>query len=184
MNLSHLKQAIIAFKEGGVIAYPTESVFGLGCIPVLQDSVYRILKLKQRPVEKGLILVASSIEQLEEYVHFENLPTIDLINASWPGPVTWLIPAKKKTPIWLTGSHETLAVRISAHPTIDALCRKLGPIISTSANPTGEKPAITTHEVFSYFGAELDYVIPGNIKNNLNPTKIRDAQNGNIIRES
>ena len=184
MNSLHLKQAITKLRQGGVIAYPTEGVFGLGCIPVFHGSAYRILKLKQRSVEKGLILVASSIEQLEEYVYFENLPTIEQVRASWPGPVTWLIPAKKKTPIWLTGSHETLAVRVSAHPTIIALCRKLGPIISTSANPAGLEPATTTHEVFTYFGRELDYVIPADIKKKLKPTEIRDAQNGNIIREN
>ena len=184
MNPSHLKQAIITFNKGGVIAYPTEAVFGLGCLPDFQDSVYRILQLKHRAVEKGLILVASSLEQLEDYVHFDHLPMIDQIRNSWPGPVTWLIPAKKKTPTWLTGSHRTLAVRVSSHPTVNALCRELGPIVSTSANPAGSKPATTTEEVLSYFGEELDYVIPADINNNLNPTEIRDAQNGNIIRVS
>ncbi len=184
MNSSHLKKAIIAFSNGGVIAYPTEAVFGLGCVPLFQDSVYRILQLKHRNVEKGLILVASSIEQLEDYVYFDGLPTIDQIYDSWPGPVTWLIPAKKKTPAWLTGAHETLAVRVSSHPIINALCRELGPIVSTSANPANSKPAINTQEVFTYFGEELDYVIPADIKNNLNPTEMRDAQSGNIIRVS
>tara|TARA_R110000782_G_scaffold250847_1_gene338259 strand:- start:489 stop:1043 length:555 start_codon:yes stop_codon:yes gene_type:complete len=184
MNSSHLKQAIITFNNGGVIAYPTEAVFGLGCMPLLQDSVYRILQLKLRPVEKGLILVASSIDQLEDYVHFDNLSMIDHIRDSWPGPVTWLIPAKKTTPRWLTGSHKTLAVRVSSHPVIQALCRELGPIVSTSANPAGSIPAVSTEEVRSYFGDELDYVIPTDIKNNLSPTEIRDAQNGNIIRVS
>jgi len=171
-------------NKGGVIAYPTEAVFGLGCMPLFQDSVFRILQLKHRAVEKGLILVASSIEQLEDYVHFENLSRIDQIRDSWPGPVTWLIPAKKKTPVWLTGSHKTLAVRVSAHPIVNALCRELGPIVSTSANPAGSEPAISTQEVLSYFGEELDYVIPADIRNNLSPTEIRDAQNGNIIRIS
>jgi len=184
VNTSHLKQAIITLNKGGVIAYPTEAVFGLGCMPLFQDSVFRILQLKHRAVEKGLILVASSIEQLEDYVHFENLSRIDQIRDSWPGPVTWLIPAKKKTPVWLTGSHKTLAVRVSAHPIVNALCRELGPIVSTSANPAGSEPAISTQEVLSYFGEELDYVIPADIRNNLSPTEIRDAQNGNIIRIS
>jgi len=179
-----MKQAIITFSKGGVVAYPTEAVFGLGCLPLIQDSVQQILHLKHRSAEKGLILVASSIDQLEDYVHFDNLPTIGQIRDSWPGPVTWLIPAKKNTPPWLTGSHRTLAVRVSAHPTINALCRELGPIVSTSANPSGSNPALTTKEVISYFGEAIDYVIPAEIKNSLNPTEIRDAQNGNIIRLS
>jgi len=171
-------------KAGGVIAYPTEAVFGLGCLPLLQESVNKILQLKQRPVEKGLIVVASSIEQLKEFVCFDNLPTIELIKESWPGPVTWIIQANNATPSWLTGEHETLAVRVSAHPIVNALCKELGPIVSTSANPAGFKPAVSSLEVFSYFDTGIEYVIPANIKNNMNPTEIRDAQNGNIIRVS
>lgn len=184
MNSSHLEQAINTANNGGVIAYPTEAVFGLGCLPLRKDSVNKILELKQRPVEKGLILVASSLEQLEDFVCFDNLPLMDKIRESWPGPITWLIPARKSTPDWLTGKHDTLAVRLSAHSVINALCQKLGPLVSTSANPAGAPPAINSQEVLTYFETGIDYVIPGKIENNMNPTEIRDAQNGNIIRVS
>jgi len=184
MNLLHLKQAIATCENGGVIAYPTEAVFGLGCIPIFEHSVRRILKLKRRSIQKGLILVGSQIEQFEDYVNFDGLKNIQQIHNSWPGPVTWLIPAQKETPFWLTGAHRTLAIRVSAHPIINALCDELGPIVSTSANPTGAEPAISSQRVRSYFGAKVDCVIPGNIINQMNPTEIRDAQSGNIIRGS
>lgn len=184
MNSLHMKHAVAACRNGGVIAYPTEAVYGLGCIPLFEHSVQRILKLKHRSIRKGLILVASNIEQLDDYVNFEKVKNFGNIRNSWPGPLTWLIPARKKTPVWLTGVHSTLAVRVSSHPVINALCNELGPIVSTSANPTGAKPATSNQRVRSYFGTGIDYIFPENILNQKNPTEIRDAQTGNIIRLS
>jgi L-threonylcarbamoyladenylate synthase len=184
MNPLHLKRAIHHCKKGGVIAYPTEAVFGLGCLPLLEQSVDRILKLKDRSVDKGLILVAANIEQLNEFVDFSKIENTQVIYDSWPGPVTWLIPSNQNTPAWLTGSHKTLAVRVSSHPIIQALCKELGPIVSTSANPSSAEPAKTSNEVRVYFQTGVDYVIPANISNNLTPTEIRDALSGNIIRSS
>ncbi len=182
MRSSYLTQAVTACRAGGVIAYPTEAVFGLGCIPLLQHSINRILQLKCRSVEKGLIVVASSIAQLDDYVDFGKLAMLDKIRDSWPGPVTWLVPAREATPSWLTGAHETLAVRVSAHPVVVALCRELGPLVSTSANPSGASPARSSRRVRAYFGADVDYVFPAYISNNMNPTEIRDAETGRIIR--
>ncbi len=184
MNSQHLKQAIHICETGGVIAYPTEAVFGLGCLPLNEESVKRILKLKQRSVDKGLILVASNIEQLESYADFSKVVDMQSIYDSWPGSVTWLVPARDKTPYWLTGNHKTLAVRVSAHLVVRALCEELGPIVSTSANPQAASPAKTSQQVFSYFKTEIDYVIPANITNTLDPTEIRDAQTGDIVRLS
>ena len=185
MKSLHLKRAIDICNQGGVIAYPTEAVFGLGCLPMNEQSVHKILKLKDRSIDKGLILVAFSIEQLQPFVDFSKVQDRQQdINESWPGPVTWLIPAKAETPKWLTGEHETLAVRISAHPTVRDLCEKLGPIVSTSANPSSEEPAKTSEQVRTYFKTEVDYVIPASISNNLSPTEIRDGTSGNIVRFS
>ncbi|MCG8380099.1 MAG: Sua5/YciO/YrdC/YwlC family protein, partial [Proteobacteria bacterium] len=163
-------QAVGVCKEGGIIAYPTEAVFGLGCLPVYEHAVRRILKLKYRSVKKGLIVVASEIEQLESYVEFSSISDISDIKSSWPGPVTWLIPVSKYTPSWLTGSHESLAVRVSAHPVVRLLCEKLGPIVSTSANPQGAIPARTSQRVRSYFRNNIDYICPGRIAGAANPT--------------
>ena len=182
MNSLHLKRAIHICETGGVIAYPTEAVFGLGCLPLHEQSVYRILKLKNRPVSKGLILVAASIEQLDTFVDFSKIKNLQAIRNSWPGPVTWIVPARPTTPLWLTGDHKTLAVRVSSHPIVRSLCEELGPIISTSANPQAEEPAKTSQKVRSYFQTEVDYVIPANITNTLKPTEIKDARTGDIIR--
>jgi len=184
MNSLHLKRAVQICEAGGVIAYPTEAVFGLGCLPLNQQSVERILQLKQRSVSKGLIIVAATKEQLEPYVEFAALKNIEPVFDSWPGPVTWIIPAKSTVPTWLTGDHETLAVRVSSHSTINALCSELGPIVSTSANPSSATPAKTNQQVRSYFGSKVDYVIPANITNEMNPTEIRDGISGNIVRPS
>ena len=185
MNSLHLKRAIAICKEGGVIAYPTEAVFGLGCLPLNENSVNKILKLKDRPVEKGLILVAFNIEQLQPFVDFSKVENnIENITKSWPGPITWLIPAKPETPTWLTGQHKTLAVRVSAQPLVRDLCEKIGPIVSTSANPSSAEPAKSSEKVREYFQNRVDYVIPANISNNLSPTEIRDGQTGNILRFS
>ena len=182
MNSLHLKQAIHVCEMGGVIAYPTEAVFGLGCLPIYEHSVRHILKLKHRSVWKGLIVVAADIEQLYSFVDFSKVKNSQAIHTSWPGPVTWLIPAKKEIPYWLTGSHNTLGVRVSSHPVVRSLCENLGPIISTSANPTGANPAKSSQRVRSYFKSEVDYVFPANITNTANQTEIRDAVTGNIVR--
>jgi len=184
MNKLHLRQAISICERGGVIAYPTEAVFGLGCLPVYERSVRRILRLKHRSVRKGLILVAANIEQLNAYVDFSKVNNMQSIHDTWPGPVTWLIPARQVTPYWLTGSHKTLGVRVSSHPLVQLLCEKLGPIVSTSANPKGAIPARSSQRVRSYFHNEVDYVIPTNITNTMNPSEIRDALTGDIIRPS
>jgi len=184
MNSLHLKEAVRICEAGGVIAYPTEAVFGLGCLPRDEQAVRRILKLKQRSVHKGLILVAADIKQLDAFVDFSKVKNIQTLRDGWPGSVTWLIPAEQSTPYWLTGCHKTLAVRVSSCPTVQSLCEKLGPIVSTSANPQSATPAKSNEQVDSYFKTGLDYVIPANITNTYKPTEIRDAQTGDIFRLS
>ena len=184
MNILHLKQAVKICEEGGVIAYPTESVFGLGCLLIYEHSVLRILSLKRRSIKKGLICVAANIEQLGDYVDLQKVPDLEMVTNSWPGPVTWLIPARFDTPYWLTGEHNTLAVRVSANPVVRTLCEHLGPIVSTSANPQERAPAYNAQRVRSYFQDKLDYVIPGILNPGQKPTEIRDAMTGKIIRIS
>lgn len=184
MNSLHLQQAVHICEIGGVIAYPTEAVFGLGCLPLCEQSVQRILSLKRRSVRKGLILVAAKIEQLEPFIDFSMVADFQPIQDTWPGPVTWIIPARQSTPSWLTGAHKTLAVRVSAHPFVKAICEKTGAIVSTSANPAGANPAKTSLRVRSYFKDAIDYIVPSDIANTGKPTEIRDALSGNIIRIS
>ena len=184
MNMQNLRLAVDACQAGGVIAYPTESVFGLGCLPENEQAVDKILELKQRSVSKGLICVAANRQQLEELVDFSAIPDIKPLEQSWPGPYTWLVPALDSTPRWLTGEHATLAVRVSAYPVVQHLCRELGPLVSTSANRHGMLPARNTSQVKAYFANELDYIYPAELPDDNKPTEIRDAISGKVLRIS
>ena len=179
----HIKRAREALDKGGVIAYPTEAVMGLGCNPWNGAAVAKLLRLKQRPAAKGLIIVASSIKQLSAMVDFSRVARMDEIAATWPGPVTWLIPATSGTPAWLTGQHETLAVRVSAHPVVRRLCAAAGPLVSTSANPSACRPARSQRRARAYFGRQVDCYVPGNVGSDPRPSKIRDARTGDLVRE-
>ncbi len=173
--------AVRAVSAGGVIAYPTEAVYGLGCLPEYRP-VSRLLHLKQRSPRKGLILIAASVDQLQKYVVFPDEGTRQQVMATWPGPVTWLLPARRGVPAWLTGDHPTLAVRVSAHPLVRALCHKTGALISTSANRAGANPARDAARVRAGFGRRLDCVLIGSVGDSHKPTEIRDAATGAVIR--
>lgn len=179
------KKAAAILRFSGIIAYPTEAVYGIGCVPTDGNVVQRLLRIKRRPPEQGLILIAAEISQLMPWL--EPLPA-DIetsVLASWPGPVTWLWPAKPKTPSYLTGKHKTLAVRVTDHPLARALCEHTGSaIISTSANRTGEIPARTADAVNSILGDELDAILDGSLGSLEQPTQIRDALTGEVIRSS
>lgn len=181
----HIKQAARVADEGGIIAYPTEAVFGLGCNPLDAAAVLRLLLLKHRGIEHGLILVAADRDQLEDYIDFPGGKSGKAIDASWPGPVTWLVPARPWVPYWLTGDHDTLAVRVSDHSTVQSLCREFaGPLVSTSANVHGHRPARNALQVRRAFGARIDYLVSGETGKLEKPTEIRDALSGKIVRAS
>jgi len=169
-------------SRGGVIAYPTEAVYGIGCSPYCLPAVKRILLLKGRKANKGFILIGSDISQFEPLVDLGALETRPAILASWPGPVTWVFPARPGVPEWLTGRHASLAIRVSSYPLVRQLCDKAGILVSTSANPSGCAPARTTARVRAYFGTRLDYIQPGSVGKLTGPTEIRDAVTGNILR--
>ncbi|HEY3487345.1 MAG TPA: Sua5/YciO/YrdC/YwlC family protein [Gammaproteobacteria bacterium] len=170
-------------RTGGVIAYPTEAVYGLGCDPVNESAVHKILVLKQRPVEKGLILIAADTHQLEQYIDPGLLSQNPAVLASWPGPHTWLFPCKKTTPRWLTGRHDTLAVRVTAHPVAAGLCRAFGAaLVSTSANPANDAPAREPQQVKRYFGEGVDMIINGAVDTSAQVSSIREALTGKQLR--
>lgn len=180
-----LQQAARKVRSGGIIAYPTEAVFGLGCDPACEAAVERLLKLKQRSPGKGLILVASDWNQLRIWTASVSRAQKQQLFRTWPGPVTWLLPAAQHCPEWLTGKHSTLAVRVSAHPTIQQLCRTLGhALVSTSANRSNQAPARSTLETRLRFGHDLDYLLAGSVGNQHRPTEIRDLASGNTVRSS
>ncbi len=185
MNELTVDTALPVLRAGGVIAYPTEAVWGLGCDPAHEAAVMKLLQLKQRPVEKGMILVAADPAQLEGWVRMEVLPLDrqSAVLASWPGANTWILPAGVRAPRWITGEHSGIAVRISAHPLVAALCRAWGgPLVSTSANLAGEPPARTRAELDLRLLALLDGLIDGQTGGLAQPTPIRDALSGQVLR--
>jgi L-threonylcarbamoyladenylate synthase len=170
-------------RHGGLVAYPTEAVYGLGCDPMNGTAVLRLLELKARPEGKGLILIAADWSQLQPYVRSLDQERMTAIHATWPGPVTWLLPARPETPRWLTGDHATLAVRVTAHPLAAALCRRCGgPLVSTSANRAARPAARTALAVRRTLGARIDYLLVGPCGGNLRPSSIRDGQTGAVLR--
>ncbi len=180
----HLQAATRALRLGGVIACPTEAVWGLSCDPNNEEAVSRLLALKDRPVAKGLILVAANEQQLDFLLSTLTAEQRQTLSASWPGPATWLLPHGGLVPSWVCGSHATVAVRVSSHPAVSALCATWGgPLVSTSANPAGALPAREAYQVRRYFGGGLDYLLPGRVGAARRPTGIRDLFSGQIIRD-
>jgi len=179
MATRDLQRAANILRTGGVVAYATEYCFGLGCDPMNRDAVLRLLRLKRRALKKGLIVLASDLSQLVPYV--ENIPPE--VIASWPGPYTWLLSPKSGIPVWITGRHDKIAVRVTAHAQAAALCRTAGmAIISTSANRAGDAPTRSDRETRRRFGRTIDFVVPGRVGGASAPTPIRDAASGQLVR--
>jgi L-threonylcarbamoyladenylate synthase len=186
-----LRQAARVVSRGGIIAYPTEAVFGLGCDPLDADAVLRILHIKGRDIDKGLILIAADFGALLPYVEPLDATRMVEIRASWPGPNTWLLPARAHVPSWLTGSHDTLAVRVTGHPVAAALCRACarcgthigsGALVSTSANRSGLEPARTALGVRRQLGSGPDLLVAGRCGIHPKPSTIRDGRTGRVLR--
>ena len=179
-----LNAAVDALHQSGVIAYPTEAVWGLGCDPFNQEAVNKLLKLKTRPIEKGLILVAGDIKQVQFLIN--SLPTDKLqkLNNSWPGPVTWLIEDNDALlPSGIKGSFTSVAVRVSDHPTVKALCNAFGGcIVSTSLNPAGLEPALNIEQSKAYFADSIDCYLPGELGSSKKPSNIIELATGKVIR--
>ena len=181
METFRLAQAGQVIRNGGVVAYPTEAVYGLGCDPLNPAAVYRLLEMKKRPVEKGLILIASRLDQLLPFVQFAGDWT-DRVKESWPGPHTWLLPAAPELPYWINGGRDTVACRVTAHPLASSLCEHVGhALISTSANRSGQRPARTPLEV-RLRCPDVDHVICGKLGDLAKPTSIRVARTGAQLR--
>ena len=183
MSPWQLRCASIVLKRGGIVAYPTESVYGLGCDPDNPDAVARLLHLKRRPASKGLILVADELAQLEPYIQIPDADMKRRLLDSWPGPITWLVPAAKHVPDGLRGQHDTLAVRVSAHPVVKALCRSFaGALVSTSANISNRPALRSPLAVQRVFGDSVDYILHGSLGGFSRPSEIRDAISGKVVR--
>ena len=176
------RRAAVVLHAGGVIAYPTEGVYGLGCRPDEWPAVQRLLRLKDRPVSAGLILIAASLEQLDGWV----APTQQearLLYREEVSPVTWIVSSGPLTPDWITGGRASVAVRVTRHPVAAGLCLASGfPLVSTSANRSGKPAARSALAVRCRFGQGLDMVVGGATGRAAGPTEIRHAASGRVVR--
>lgn len=181
-----LHQATRIIRAGGVVAYPTEGVFGLGCDPDCLEAVVRILDLKRRPESAGLILIAESRAQLDDWIEPTKAEQRRLPSDNKRNPddaVTWVVTASSRTPTWITGGRPTVAVRITRHPIAAALCRYARkPLISTSANRRGQAPSRSALSVRCRFGRDIDHIVAGAVGTRLRPTEIKDARTGKVLR--
>lgn len=174
-----IQHAANVIRQGGIVAYATEYCFGLGCDPMNRRAVARLFRLKRRPADKGLIVLAADADQLARYV----VAIPKRAAATWPGPHTWLLQPRPHVPRWINGRNPRLATRITAHPQAAQLCRAAAmAIISTSANRGRQRPARSRREVLRRFGGSIDYVLPGRVGHLRAPTPIHDAVTGKLIR--
>ncbi|MBS0462136.1 MAG: Sua5/YciO/YrdC/YwlC family protein [Proteobacteria bacterium] len=180
-----IPQAVAILRRGGVIAYPTEGVWGVGCDPFDANAVRRLLAIKQREESKGLILIAAQLAQIAALIDIDALPPARLraVRASWPGPHTWTVPCPPSVPAWLRGAHASIALRVSAHRDVVKLCNAFGgPLVSTSANLSGQPAVRLFEELDPALLRLLDGVLEGETGGLLTPTPIRDAASGVALR--
>ncbi len=183
-NDNDFNAASDVLSQGGVIAYPTEGVWGLGCDPFNEHAVIKLLNLKNRPVDKGLILVAASLEQVRFLIKDLKPEYLEKLECSWPGPVTWLIEdTNNLLPQWIKGNFSSVAIRVSAHPVVNQLCTAFGGcIVSTSLNTAGLAPALNEGQSRSYFGDNVDYYLSGELAVSNSPSSIIELASGKVIR--
>jgi L-threonylcarbamoyladenylate synthase len=180
-----LANVVAALRAGGVVAYPTEAVFGLGCDPQNRAACERLFAIKQRPATQGVLLIGAAFAQVEPYIDVAAVPPEAMARArsSWPGPHTWIFPRAATTPDWLAGSHSGIALRVTAHAPAAELCRAFGgAIVSTSANRHGAPPALNARDVHAAFDSEIDAILNERVGGLERPTPIRDAISGDTVR--
>jgi L-threonylcarbamoyladenylate synthase len=170
--------------KGDVIAYPTESVFGLGCDIHNENAVRNLLAIKNRSIAKGFIVLASSFDQVQDLIQPITPLALSRVMASWPGAVTWVFPCCDNIPHYLRGDHNSLAIRVTAHPVARNLCKAFGgPIVSTSANFDGEMPATDAGMVKLLFADKIACLLNGALGGLAKPTPIYNAVTGDVIRQ-
>ena len=187
IELTHIiKDAVEILKTGGIVVYPTETVYGIGCDPFNREAYERVQHLKRRKNAKQLLLLACSLSQIEYFAgELADVP-LRLANVFWPGPLTMVIKPSKDLPDYLFGKSEGVAFRVTSHPLAALLTREFGcPITSTSANLTGKPSVVTYEEALKTFGESADIVIKNSELLNGKPSTIIDltSKHPAIIRE-
>ncbi|MFC0322202.1 Sua5/YciO/YrdC/YwlC family protein [Gallibacterium melopsittaci] len=184
-QMNNLENIVTSLLQGDVIAYPTEAVFGLGCNPFNDQAIQKLLDLKQRPVEKGLILIAPTLDFFQQIIAFDQLSPEHLqrIQQVYARPTTWIVPVQTTVSPLLTGKFNSIAVRLCQHPAVVALCQQANmPITSTSANLTGQPPCRHYQEVLTQFGKNFP-VLQAEVGKAKNPSEIRDLFTNQIVRQ-
>jgi L-threonylcarbamoyladenylate synthase len=155
-------KGISILRQGGIVAYPTDTVYGLGACITIQEAVERIYQVKERPRDMALPLLLADASQVTGVA--DSVPPIawQLIRNFLPGALTLVLPRSASVPDIVTAGGGTIAIRIPAHPIPIALIRGLGtPLVGTSANLSGRSSPLTAAEVHSQFGDKIDLVIDG-----------------------
>jgi L-threonylcarbamoyladenylate synthase len=174
----YLHRAAEILLGGGVIAYPTEGVFGLGCMPDDTDAIFRILDIKDRDGDKGLILIAANVAQFAGWTLATNIP-----EPNPQQPVTWIVEPGDRVPELVTGTNPGLAIRITSNPVAARLCELVdSPVVSTSANREGQATARNRYVLQRQFGALVDFVVPGECGPTSGPSEIRELATGKVLR--
>ena len=176
-----IARAADVLLQGGTIAYPTEGVFGLGCLPDEIDAVARILCMKRRDARKGLILIAARREQFEGWI---SLPENDQLPDPDPAhPITWIVPPGPLVNPAIHGDNKGIAVRLTSNPIAAQICEAVdAPIVSTSANVSGRPVARNRYVLRRQFARRVDYIVPGDCGPASGPSEIRDIVSGKVLR--
>ncbi|WP_206485901.1 L-threonylcarbamoyladenylate synthase [Thalassotalea sp. G2M2-11] len=177
--------AVDIYQQGGIIAYPTEAVFGLGCDPDNTAAIEKLLQIKQRPKSKGLILLAANYSQLLPYIDDTKIPQDKRFSvlSRWPDGITQVMPKNRQLSTWLCGDFDSIAVRVTSQPDVVALCNQTNkPIVSTSANLSGESPAKTWQDISPELANKIDFIIKGDTLGYHQPSTIIDALTGETFR--
>jgi len=183
MNIITVKQAVLDLRQGDLIIYPTEAMYGIGCDPYNPNAIDMLLQLKQREFKHGFILVASSFSQVKHLIGDVPKERMDAIMATWPGHITWLFPVRDNAPKGVLGEYKTVAIRISSHPVVRELSDLFGgPIISSSANVSGLSPALDVATCHKYFYPNISNVVAGDVGGNASSSAICDALTGRVLR--
>ncbi len=179
-----LPKLLKIFKSGGVFAYPTEGVWGLGCDPFNALAVERLLAIKSRPQEKGLILITGDINHLDPWLIHLPQKLQDKARTYWPGHVTLLLPDSQKiAPDHIRGSHDSIAMRVTTHPFVHWFSQNVSPLlVSTSANISGAPACLTYDEVHENLGHLVDYIVPGETLGAKTPSQIIHLETGKVMR--
>ncbi len=172
-------EAISILKNGGLIIYPTEGVYGLGCDALNEKSVKEVFKIKFRSHEKSFITICSDISQLDGLIHSDYMTDKKITKFDF---TTWIIPIDDSCPCWLS-KDDNIAVRISNHPVVKDLCNGLGkPLISTSANISNQEYENNLNHISKLFDKKVECIVEGKLGGKNTPSKIIDIVTGSVLR--